>query len=1201
MSRSLPPTIRVIDQGMHVRFPPQHHWGFVSAQRFELRIEGEVPMSALRHSHAQLYDVSLSISFKDLETLLASRLRGSEFKEIHLSGTSSNTSGQPSPLMCWGVFQSQKVGIKEPRPQVFYLEGGFHALAHSLRFEVYQGVLFGVGEVNAQTLAMRLIREAGLPAQRTHPTVLNFDPLTELSLSYCLDWGWKLPQRRIESEIEINEREILFISGRTRENYLKTIFHPDVEKVTPQQRLHLKKLRMFHEGESLMQAEELESAKIFYKGHLGQVPAAMRYFELSRWLGEPGEHLLEWCNEVSLSEPDRARAHALIAEGRADYEVAAARWRDFIQAEIEAFRQASISSPSERSPFATTVLQGLTDFTIGLLLKELSPELSLSALESARASLSPSPILLHTIAEIAHHQEDIVLAQARLTECAQLYIAKQQSVEAAQTWVKLGDLWIGSVETFDNAERAYRRALEIEPTALKPYYSLSKLNEMRGDYIAARALLERVLELSPYAKKAHDAINRLALLSEERDDSSALASFDESFSVYDREELVSVGEVTRLPQETQEQVSRVSSAAPLPSSANVMTDRTAYFSNEAQVTGRPVSRSDQSPESLEPPPKPLSAGPYAQNDPWSLAPQESIDDWLSEGKRAESVIKEQEKSSSSDRITALPQAMTSPDTKEMQLQDDVLDEKRSEKITAAPQKQRPTSPVPQAEPSISRSERETSPPPQVKSSRVEQGFSARTLPKPPRVEATPPRFQVQDLDVLNEAISFNTVFSHSHERTEARSERITAAPKVEQVEEEVDDLTHLAEKSERFDAGIESLQTSEEARLEAAELELKLEGHLSDDERGETLLTLAVLCRDRLFDLDAAKRWLWGALGLTLNEEIRVEATESLAELFTVTEDREGLLEYYEFVASQPWGNSGESHLQRASVLRSLGRSAEAIAACDQALTALSVVSGSRRDREKSAERYEESLRLKADLLVAFDKPEAAVSTLLDQVSQLDAVRSALRKMYAARLSRDTQPDRAAALFQDAYEDSPSDETLEEWIAHVNHWGNPQARASAVRASIEHLDDLGDQARVASRRLSQLAEELRSEAPLLALELLQESLLHQVDLDTVEILIELAEERDQYLSLIEGLEYLIPECFEGEYRGMLKLKRAFALMVISDAQAEGAVTHALSDFEGELESKEELEALLGWAESRLDSSAYYQLLSRLDKAGLLGS
>ena len=31
-----------------------------------------------------------------------------------------------------------------------------------------------------------------------------------------------------------------------------------------------------------------------------------------------------------------------------------------------------------------------------------------------------------------------------------------------------------------------------------------------------------------------------------------------------------------------------------------------------------------------PPPRPLSAGPFAQPDPWSLAPKEGINDWLNE-------------------------------------------------------------------------------------------------------------------------------------------------------------------------------------------------------------------------------------------------------------------------------------------------------------------------------------------------------------------------------------------------------------------------------------------------------------------------------------------------------------------------------------------------------------------------------------------
>ena len=333
---------------------------------------------------------------------------------------------------------------------------------------------------------------------------------------------------------------------------------------------------------------------------------------------------------------------------------------------------------------------------------------------------------------------------------------------------------------------------------------------------------------------------------------------------------------------------------------------------------------------------------------------------------------------------------------------------------------------------------------------------------------------------------------------------------------------------------------------------------------------------------------------------MRHEVTESLAELCTVTEDWDGLLEYYNFIASQSWGDAGEAHLQRASLLKTMERGAEAIAACDRALTLLSAPLDTQRAEERRRERYEESLRLKADLLVIFDQPESAVETLLDQVDQLDATRSALRKIYAARLNKHTHPDQAAELFEDAYRDSPLEETLDEWISHVDHWGDPHARASAVRASIKTLEGRGSKSRVAAKRLAQLADELTSGTPLLAIELYQESLQCQVDVDVIESLIEVADERDQYLSLIEGLDYLIPECFEGEYRGLLKLKRAIALLVLKDAQAEVAITNALAEFDGPIESHEDFELLLGWAERRLSVDQYRRLIGQLDSISAFG-
>ena len=63
---------------------------------------------------------------------------------------------------------------------------------------------------------------------------------------------------------------------------------------------------------------------------------------------------------------------------------------------------------------------------------------------------------------------------------AQYLMSSERPTEAAKTWVQLGELWSSSVDSWDNAERAYIRALETAPELQDPYYQLSDLPPRRG-------------------------------------------------------------------------------------------------------------------------------------------------------------------------------------------------------------------------------------------------------------------------------------------------------------------------------------------------------------------------------------------------------------------------------------------------------------------------------------------------------------------------------------------------------------------------------------------------------------------------------------------------------------------------------------------------------------------------------------------------
>ena len=52
-------------------------------------------------------------------------------------------------------------------------------------------------------------------------------------------------------------------------------------------------------------------------------------------------------------------------------------------------------------------------------------------------------------------------------------------------------------KTFESAEKAARRAMELDPAMAEPLTLLASLNEMRGDWVEADRLYEKALALDP--------------------------------------------------------------------------------------------------------------------------------------------------------------------------------------------------------------------------------------------------------------------------------------------------------------------------------------------------------------------------------------------------------------------------------------------------------------------------------------------------------------------------------------------------------------------------------------------------------------------------------------------------------------------------------------------------------------------------------
>lgn len=1189
--RGAPPSIRHLNGVTAIRFPPQLQWGFVNAQSYELTVEGEPQAGLLRHVHAQLSDARAYLSYKDLERIFQARLERSAFTEIHIECAPSNPLQGRAPLIIWGIYEPS-----EQRPTPFYLEGGFHAFPHGVRFELYTGVLFGRSEVNANTLAAQLLRESGLPVQRTHPTVVNFDPLTELSIAYCLDWGWKLPRRRIECSIQLQESEISFVAGRSLDEQSPEQVELNRGIIRAQQK-QLDHLKIFHEGEGLLHAGEHESAKIFFKTHEDHPKGAARYFELRHWLEGPSLQLQQWVQSSALCPSDQARAHALIAEAEGHPTLAAREWKRFIHAEKEGHRHPSAFA--ERSPHALRLLEGLVEINQGLLLMNQHPEEALSHFEVARRMLPASLRLLGLCAQVATRLEDRHLAQARLTEKAQRLLDQKDPTAASNAWVQIGDLWHLDQDTFGNAERAYQRAIEISPTYLTPYYQLSALQQRRGDLIAARAILERILELSPFATEAR---NRLTQLSYAPAPSRPPSGRTTQASILPIREAA-----TLLPRPSEEDLKPVSSLPPAPSSP---------------LEGDPT-----------PPPRPLSAAPMAHSDPWSLSPQDRVGDWLTAQENLHTPIAQvvrspqaSEASTNPPQPSATPQSSAATSSRKVTAKPTPAPAELlpgAEQPTPAPQRQAPPQSVSTNQPAQQQSERVMKPTPTIEEIKPQRGLEsplleeAKSIPAPPRGRRGERKtWSAEDFEALNNALQLPTPSDPPPSPIEAPTKppaRITAQPEDRSPPPSLSSESAASQGQPSHRSSRQTLPRAMSNRVtvptpvirdeDAKELKpvQKIQPDaLTENEiitalkhhqeiarssvhqfatRSRSALKIATLYRDHKLDLQLAKEWLWEGLKLSVDDEVRTELCESLTEIFTSEQDWNGLLEFHTYVAQQSWGDVAQAELQRASLLRGLGQTAEALIACERAQDAYGPISS--HTRRQTRELHERVLRLSAELHVELNDPVKAAQLLTSDLPTRDIELNAARKSIAARYLVERDPAKASELFAGAFEDSPTRDRLDEWLSHVNHWGDPHGRAQASRAYAADLRDDPELAHRAPRILSNLANDLHQDAPLLALELYFESIEIQSDPEVMERALEVARMHNQNHAQLQVLELLIPECFEGEYRGQLKLNRALALAATRNQHAEEVFLDALSELIPPLDEPEVVWELLNWAETQL--------------------
>ena len=265
-----PLRVSIRDGERLVSFPGRELWGWVSLERFEVRAPLTPPAERLRHARAHLSALSASLRLLDLERLLRDRLAAgavessapSEFPEVHLRAAGTS-------LVCWGIHQPRGA-----RPTPFYFEAALHPAPQSLRVDCFRGWVLGLSAPTASQLAARLLREALLPTLPSHPSALQLDPLTELSLAVCLDYACKLPARSAATSV------------RAEGGALRVEVEEEAAPYTPSGPYaeHLRRLKRFSEGEQLIYRGELASALSFYRATEPHPFATQRALELARVL-----------------------------------------------------------------------------------------------------------------------------------------------------------------------------------------------------------------------------------------------------------------------------------------------------------------------------------------------------------------------------------------------------------------------------------------------------------------------------------------------------------------------------------------------------------------------------------------------------------------------------------------------------------------------------------------------------------------------------------------------------------------------------------------------------------------------------------------------------------------------------------------------------------------------------------------------------
>ncbi len=495
--------IETKEEVQRIVFPAKQLLSFLKVQSFVLKNQFQASIQKLQNHQNELIEFSLSIDIEALKHWLQDRLVGTNFKLIELKQKN-------------GIFFIKGcLTLNQEIP--FLLEGQFLASHKELRFECYHGIYLGLQDqyleqyelnqsmtLNLTSLIVHFFKALKLPTSPQNLAVIQIDLLTELSLNFCLEAGFKLPKRVLIPSFRFTENQ-LEIYGKAGE-----INRTGIDQKHKQ---YLDGLRLFYENEKLITQGLIEEA--FYAYSMAQHPFAyQRVLELCLYLKNERPKIKHYIHQFR-DKIDQGLCYQ-------------ARYHDLeLQYQSEVFFSTDLPSHQQQLVLLIDwmkeilVAEGEMLFSDQLFDRFVFEMIFQQWLKLLKEDHARYPDQVALVLDYLYQQNDFMDAIAKLDIYDQLVdmelglnrvneavLLIEQQVEMARlqanqsqvalSLVKLGEIY--KPIDINKAQSYYQQSIETKPQQVLAYQAKAVLFEELGDLYEARKSYADALKYSSTAK-----------------------------------------------------------------------------------------------------------------------------------------------------------------------------------------------------------------------------------------------------------------------------------------------------------------------------------------------------------------------------------------------------------------------------------------------------------------------------------------------------------------------------------------------------------------------------------------------------------------------------------------------------------------------------------------------------------------------------